>query len=189
MGQTTRLGVPYPDGSDAVMDGDDAIKAQAEKVESYLPYAGDLKPSMQLADHGTWLLCDGRTSIPRSSVSTDFVAAMLAAGFPGSDGSHIGVPDFRGRAIVGKGTHPDVDALTDNEGESLGVRRPRHKHLGPGLGVLYHSGSPTGAFLRTSIEGDTRHVGMDGSVGPDATSPIDGPAYQVANVFIFAGTP
>lgn len=193
MGQTARLEVPYPDGGDAVMDGDDAIQAQAEKVETYLPYAGDLKASMQLADHGTWLLCDGRNNVPRASVSADFVATMLAAGFPGADGTKIGVPDFRGRAIVGKGTHGDIDALTDNDGEAVGNRRPKHKHsvADPGLGEAYHSGVPTGLFLRTSIEGDARHIGIDGhvTVGPQASSPTDGPAYQVSNVFVFAGTP
>lgn len=36
MGSTTTLGYPYPVGTDRLMDGDDAIKALAEKVDSSL---------------------------------------------------------------------------------------------------------------------------------------------------------
>jgi hypothetical protein len=36
MGTTTK-GIPYPEGTDRVMDGDDAMKAIAQKVDALLP--------------------------------------------------------------------------------------------------------------------------------------------------------
>lgn len=43
-GVTSPLSFPFPTGTDRVMDGDDAIKALAEKVDDYLAPSGTVTP-------------------------------------------------------------------------------------------------------------------------------------------------
>lgn len=85
---------------------------------------GDTKVSAQPSTHadplgGTWYLADG-SAIP--SAETGLIA-QLGTNFP----------DARGRAVVIKGTHVDVDAIGDNDGVTLGSRRPKHNTTPPTL--------------------------------------------------------
>jgi hypothetical protein len=199
VGETTIHELPFTDGDDPVADGDDTIQALAEKLDALLPRHGDLKPSMQLADHGPWLLCDGRTNLVRATYPTAFVNAMLAAGFNGDDGTKFGIPDFRGRAIVGKGTHGDVNALNDNEGAGVGGRTPKHVHRTP-TGWVSNGGAGNFIALATDLlevagaaGGLLRHAGSWAGGSPDGNeswrgvSDAVGPAYGVANLFVFSG--
>lgn len=197
MDATTRLGLPFPIGGEAA-DGPVAFEALAEAIEDLLPRAGDLKHSVQAGDHGKWLICDGRTTVLRSIVSTEFVSLMLTLGYAGSDSSHIGLPDYRGRVLAGLGTHADVNQLTDSDGLAVGSRTPKHKssvndpghsHTGrvsdtqaPPDGSTAHTG-----FLGTAFDGQVINGNGTGiSVGPQTARPTDMPAYGVANIFIFA---
>lgn len=94
-----------------------------------------------ISDGSTWL----RKSTPAGGTLAWF-SAVVPTGWVKYDGSnlpsatgiyadlaaHLGgvaTPDTRGRAIYGQGTHPDVDAILDNDGLAVGSRRPRHKHV------------------------------------------------------------
>jgi microcystin-dependent protein len=89
---------------------------------------GDLKHGLQAADHTGWLLCDGR-SVLRATYPDLF--AVIGTTFGAVDGTHFTLPDYRGRALVGLGTHGDVDSMTDNEGVGVQNRTPKHRHYLP----------------------------------------------------------
>lgn len=85
-----------------------------------VPFAGASAPD-------GYLLCDG------SEVSeTDFgnlFAAIGAAYNDGSEGAgNFRLPDSRGRALVGLGSHADVNALADSDGLAVADRTPAHSH-------------------------------------------------------------
>lgn len=86
---------------------------------SIFPYAGTVAP-------GGALLCRGQ-EVSRDEYSRLFGVISTIYG-DGNGSSTFNVPDLQGRIPVGRGTHPDVDTLNDNEGMALGARRPRHKH-------------------------------------------------------------
>ena len=91
-------------------------------------YPGDLKHSLQTADHTGWLFCDGR-----SMLRTDYpnLFAVIGTTFGAVDGTHFTLPDYQGRFLSGKGTHADVNAFTDNDGLALANRTPKHQHFTP----------------------------------------------------------
>lgn len=92
-----------------------------------LPYSGAAAPS-------GYLLCDG-TAVSRTTYSDLFAICGTAYGV-GDGSTTFNLPDMRGRMAFGKGTHTDVDALGDNDGETtVGNRRAKHKHT-----VDTHSG-------------------------------------------------
>lgn len=113
---------------------DDRIKIA--KGTSSIPTwsAGDYKASAQTADHsdgagGMWLICDG-TAIPSQWAT---LVGLVGANRP----------DARGRTIVMKGTHTDVNALLDSEGSAVANRTPIHNSTNslnitgaPGIGTL-----------------------------------------------------
>jgi microcystin-dependent protein len=74
-----------------------------------------------------WLLCDG-TAVSRTTYGSLF--GVIGTTYGAGDGSTtFNLPDLRGRVPVGKGTHLDVDALGDSDGQAtIGSRRPHHKH-------------------------------------------------------------
>lgn len=93
------------------------------------------------------------------------------------DGSGtFNLPDLRGQALVGAGASPTLTArpmgvVLGKESQSQQASElPAHSHPATvsiplvGNGVLYHSGSPTNMWLRTTQEGDSRHVGMDAAI-------------------------
>ena len=119
------------------------------------------------------------------------------------------LPDLRGRVIVGRGTHGDVNELSDNDGLAAGSRKPKHRH---GKGTL--STNTTGQHdhgvsvfaddtgrahcacygaegtdgwtgigtYYTGGAGNHSHT-ISGEVG-DSSGPLDGPAYQTLNHII-----
>lgn len=50
-GSTTKLALPYPTGTDRVMDGDNAMQALAERIEARMPW-GCVAYSQWVADQG-----------------------------------------------------------------------------------------------------------------------------------------
>jgi microcystin-dependent protein len=82
-----------------------------------LPYGGATAPS-------GYLLCDG------SSYATATYPALFGAiGYSyGGSGANFNVPDSRGRAHYGKGTHADLDTLGKSDGLAQSSRTPKHTH-------------------------------------------------------------
>lgn len=121
-------GLQYTDGNDAIATGDDMIKAALLLIDGRLHTPGDLKHSVQTADHGLWVVADGRNSIVRANVNAAYNTLADANGWSGSDGSHVGTPDYRGRTLVGLGTGPDVNTINKNDSLAVANRSPKHNH-------------------------------------------------------------
>jgi hypothetical protein len=107
---------------------------------------------------------------------------------PGSTGiyadlyAHLGstttLPDFRGRMPVGMGTHTDVNNIGLNEGNSVGFRRPKHKHTVT-ANKTSNANEPPGT-LPVTKDGSTETTAITPAifVGPQTGSePVDSPAY------------
>lgn len=103
------------------------LATQAE-LDAKTP-AGFLQPTAAAAAPTGWLLCDG-TAVSRVTYSALFTALGGASSPYGlGDGSTtFNLPDLRGRAPVGVGTHLDVDARGDSDGLAVGSRSPKHLH-------------------------------------------------------------
>lgn len=117
---------------------------------------GDTKISSQPATHvdplgGTWYLADG-SAIPGGETG---LIAQLGANFP----------DARGRSLVMKGTHVDVDAIGDNDGIALANRRPKHNTT---LSDPGHIHNITSVFDQTSGGGSLQR-GLTGDPGTNQT--------------------
>ena len=148
--------------------------------------SGDLKFAAYDTPDDGWLLCDG-SAISRTVYSALFT--RLGTTFGAGDGSTtFNVPDYRGRAIYGKGTHTQVDSLADNDGLAVGSRRAKHAHS-----MLGHTHTYSGDVLGSVGSGPTvtpsaAPSGADYSgttSGPsDSDTGDTGGAYGVANVFI-----
>ncbi|MBR2299529.1 MAG: tail fiber protein [Alphaproteobacteria bacterium] len=76
---------------------------------------GDIKASVQTANHGCWLLCDGQ-AVSRSDYADLF--ALIGTNFGAGDGvSTFNVPDYRGKFLRGLGGDSASDIYTtQNEG-------------------------------------------------------------------------
>jgi hypothetical protein len=63
------------------------------------------------------------------ALAEDTAARMNHAG--AADGTHFNLPDYRGRTLVGLGTHADINSLSDSDGLAVASRTPKHKHYSP----------------------------------------------------------
>jgi microcystin-dependent protein len=109
-----------------------------------------------------WLLCDG-ADVSRDTYADLF--GVIGTDFGAGDGSTtFNVPDGRGRVIVGLGTHADVAALGDDDGEAtVANRSPNHTH---------------------SIATSVAYAGGASTASNATSTGSDGPAYFVANYII-----
>lgn len=88
---------------------------------SVIPFAGSSAPS-------GYVFCDGATYNGTLATYADLWSA-IGTTYGGTGISSFKVPDTQGRMPVGRGTHADINALGENEGEAtVGNRRPKHKH-------------------------------------------------------------
>ena len=142
--------------------------------------------------------------VSRTGIYADLFAVMGTAFGTGDGSTTFGLPDLRGRIPVMLGTHSDVDAMGDNEGEAVGNRRTRHKHTvqesahdhgvtDPGhthgiaiAGAAFGTNTVGGDFNASTTTKSTNSgtTGIDVqpattgiTVGQQASSPTDGPAY------------
>lgn len=136
-----------------------------------LPFAGATAPN------SLYLICDG-TAVSRTTYAELF--ALIGTTYGAGDGSTtFNLPDMRGRAAVGKGTHADVDTLADNEGEAVAKRTPKHWHE-----MTFDTSGGSGA---TPIRGASSTLGITNHVTTLAAStPKDAPAYLTLNYIIKA---
>jgi microcystin-dependent protein len=81
-----------------------------------MPYAASTPPS-------GWLTCDG-SNVSKTTYADLF--AVIGTLYGPGDENNFTLPDLRGRMVVGKGTHLDVDTLGKTEGVAIGSRRPKH---------------------------------------------------------------
>ena len=73
-------------------------------------YIGDIKASVQTANHGNWLLCDGQ-AVSRTDYADLY--ALIGTNFGSGDGSTtFNVPDYRGKFLRGFGGDSAADLYT-----------------------------------------------------------------------------
>jgi microcystin-dependent protein len=190
----------------AAAGGTQPATAQTTSLEvpvgAVMPYSGGGAPT-------GWLVADG-SAVSRTQYAGLF--SVIGTAYGAGDGSTtFNLPDLRGRGVVGKGTHAEVDSVGDNDGLSVGSRKVKHRH---GKGTLaigssgshYHEvsnvtpyisgaagserGNPTqrdagGTPWATNTGGAHSHPSssFSGEVG-DTGGPLDGPAYQVLTYLI-----
>lgn len=149
-----------PEGLDAysVQQNFDALARQTANISSsgvvglppglIFPYGGATAPV-------GYLFCRGQ-----SLGTTQYAALFQAIQYSyGGSGASFNIPDLQGRVPVGLGTHPDVNALTDNDGvATVANRTPLHTHVVP---KHKHSVTVSGTTSTT----DTNHEHASGNGG------------------------
>ena len=162
-------------------------------VGSVQAYAGASAPT-------GWLLCDGSV-VPQSVYPELFSVISSTYNTTGEGAGNFRLPDLRGRVLVGKGTHVDVDALGDNDGSSLANRRPKHQHtiydpthkhdaygtidnINVGAGGTGYARNLFAYNLPTTYSATGVKINPEGAAS--SSSPQDGPAFLVTNYIIKA---
>lgn len=146
-------------------DGSVTLAKLAASVAEALWKTGDVKSVAYAVSAGSedsgWLLCDGRT-VSRTTYSALFAKVSTLHG-AGDGSSTFNLPDYRGRALVGRGTNADVDTVGKSDNASVGSRTPWHNHLVP----AHDHGASTGSSAPgTNSVGDHSHsVFTDGETG------------------------
>ena len=102
------------------------------------PFAGASAPT-------GWLLCNGDV-VTNGSGTVQGVTANFAELFGVLAGGYGGagkLPDLRGRAVFGVGTHSDVSGVGLSDAAAVADRSPKHKHSIASLGVSSSVGTLT----------------------------------------------
>jgi microcystin-dependent protein len=143
----------------------------AVPVGSIMPYAGTTEPSL-------WKFCNGQ-SLSRTTYS-DLFNKLLVSGAPAygyADASTFYLPDLRGRAIYGLGSHADVDALGDNDALTVASRTPKnshqhtvpaHKHAISSANMTVTVASNTTNYIANTGSGSA-YMAASGGFGPYAS--------------------
>jgi microcystin-dependent protein len=122
----------------------------------------------------TWMICDGR-AILRADYP-DYHDLAAAASYPDGNGdgsTTVNIPDFRERALYGKGTNAALNQLSDNDGLAVGSRgTPKHTHTIVRNADRKDAGSPD-SEPGTHFQGN-----LNFNTG------TDGPGYAVVNHII-----
>jgi hypothetical protein len=153
------------------------------------PMAGDWKISARTADHadpagGTWYIMNATTALPAGEAE---LIALIGANRM----------DMRGRLPVMVGTHADVNAIGDDDGDAtVGNRRIRHRHTknGGATGGSVQGVNPNPTTGGTGFTGGDRSdvvltVGDNITVGDQtAGTPLDTPSYKVVGNGFYYGS-
>lgn len=184
------------DGTDWISIGTINTTTNSFNVSTNSNFVGDMKFSVQAANHGSWLLCNG------ASVSTTTYSGLFTlTGYAfGGSGANFNLPDLRGRVAgaIGAGTGLSVRTLGQQVGDETHTltipQIPSHTHdlkdiiynqlvnqsrgasLNTGTGIPYANGSggPTPAFEASATGGGQAHNIMQ-------------PTLFTGNYFIFSG--
>lgn len=162
-----------------------------------LDYGGDVAP-------GGYVMCDGAEYDKSSLVYQRLFNAIGFKYGTGSDANHFRVPDFQGRVAVGRGAHPDVDAMGDSDSLPVGNRSTRHGHS---YDFTWTPETPMGSHNFTAQSGGDADVpfgaNMEAYVGEVAyhthgsnasltrvgvNGQTEGPAFLVVNKIISLGS-
>lgn len=126
-----------PDGTITFAKLHANLQALIPPIGTLLPYSGNVAPN------SSWLIADG-AAVSRTTYSTLFnLYNALSPALPygtGDGSTTFNLPDLRGRSLVGKGTHTDVDAIAENEGNAVANRSPKHDHTVGAVGGHSHGG-------------------------------------------------
>ncbi len=169
-------------------------------------YVGDMKFSMQNANHGSWILCNGQT------LNTGTYSALFALiGYTfGGTGSNFFVPDMRGRVpgTVGAGSGLSVRTLGQTVGTEtvalVEAELASHKHflansstsvitafLDPTNQLQADADAGSGVDTDYRLAGNTdpagATVGNSGATGSGAAHNNMQPTLFVGNYFIYSG--
>lgn len=163
----------------------------AAAIRQALFSPGDIKATAAPTAPEGWLLCEGQSLLRTGTYAALFAAISTTYGTV--DGTHFNLPDLRGRAPVGKGTHADVDSLADSDGLAVGSRTPKHTHTGPSHTHTYSGTTSPPSSGETvdagSLLGDADNVhthtysGTTSASGTGNTGSSNG-AYAVVNWMI-----
>lgn len=187
----------------------DAVnKGQLDSVESTLQtaidnavasasvFVGDIKASLQTANHGNWLLCDG-SAVSRTTYADLF--ALIGDGFGEGDGATtFNLPDYRGKFLRGLGGDSEADVYT-TQAEGLpnitgtldGAQTSAHGTYQEATGAFSVSDKTTwtwghdGAPTSSSIYRDSSFDASRSSAIYGASSHVT-PINQAVNYFIRA---
>lgn len=89
------------------------LQAEITAIETDITdtnYIGDIKASLQTANHGKWLLCDGQ-AVSRTDYEDLF--DLIGENFGAGDGTTtFNVPDYRGKFLRGLGGDSAADVYT-----------------------------------------------------------------------------
>lgn len=150
-----------------------------------------------------WLECNGASVLRATYPDLNTLLSSLSYPFGSADGTHMTLPDLRGRQLVAMAAsgHTDVNGLGDNDGVStVSSRTPKnaaHTHTGPSHTHSFSatSGGPsaTASWITNGSAGsagDANHThsvsGTTGSGGTGNTG--SGGAYSgsfyVAGVYL-----
>lgn len=135
-------------------DGSVTLAKLATAVQDLLWKPGDLKSVAYDVTAGSeptgWLLCDGR-AVSRTGANAALFAKIGTAHGVGDGSTTFNLPDYRGRVLVGKGTHADVDTVGKTDAIAVASRRVKHTHIVPhdhggttGFQGVQTSGGPSG---------------------------------------------
>lgn len=128
---------------------------------------GDIKSSIQSANHGRWLLCDGQ-AVSRTDYSALFT--LIGENFGNGDGSTtFNVPDYRGKFLRGLGGDSAADVYTT---QAEGLPNIEGEFSGNGLLDGGNPGaSATGAFKIYSVSnpGADGYGSQSNQIGFDAS--------------------
>lgn len=126
-GTTPNLALPYPTGTDRLMDGDDAIAALANALDTYIyracPIGAILMWPTASAPASGWLICNGSTF---SNATYPALATLLGDLYGVHSGANYYLPDFRVRVPMGVGSGRP---LANNEGIAEGSRNANNSHV------------------------------------------------------------
>jgi microcystin-dependent protein len=145
---------------------------------AFVPPAGAILDYAGATAPGGYVLCDG-AEYDRTSLVYSRLFTAIGTTYGTSGGNMFNVPDLRGRIVVGKGTHADVDALNDNDGQAVADRTPKHDHNG----ATGNDSPGTNSAGSHSHGGATGNAGTHDHVSGNASSStsVSGPgAYGVA---------
>lgn len=112
-------------------DGSVTLAKLATAVSDLLWKTGDYKHVAYDVTAGAeptgWLLCDGR-AVSRGGANAALFAKIGTQHGVGDGSTTFNLPDARGRAIVGKGSHADVNTIGLTDGDAVASRTPKHSH-------------------------------------------------------------
>lgn len=147
----------------------------------------DIKASLQPANHGNWLLCNGQ-AVSRTQYPALF--AVIGVSFGSGDGvSTFNVPDYRGKFLRGLGGDSAVNfATTQNEGLPNIVGSIGNLNQVSGESGAFYN---TGSFYSMEVSGgdSTGHLtGFNAALSSSvygASNHVT-PINQAVNYFIYA---
>ena len=96
-----------------VLDKLDELKTEIKDILNDNMNLGDIKASLQTANHGNWLLCDGQ-AVSRTDYANLF--ELVGTNFGAGDGvTTFNIPDYRGKFLRGLGGNSAEDVYTTQE--------------------------------------------------------------------------